>query len=267
MKSRILYEDNNIIVVHKPAGIATQTARVGQRDMVSEVKGYLACKEQGTALPQAKRNGLQTPYVGLIHRLDQPVEGILVFAKDKQSAAALSKQMTDDRMEKYYYAVVCGQDFPDKGELADYLIKDGKTNTSRIVPKEVKGAKPAKLSYEILRRQPAGMPDEGEKQIALAKIHLQTGRHHQIRVQMRGAGMSLLGDYKYADEEAVRLSERMKIKEIALCAYRLEFEHPWARRKMQFQITPEGKSFSAFSFVKDEKIAMQESAGRLSFSE
>lgn len=267
MKSRILYEDNNIIVVHKPAGIATQTARVGQRDMVSEVKGYLACKEQKTASTQAKRNGLQTPYVGLIHRLDQPVEGILVFAKDKQSAAALSKQIVDDRMEKYYYAVVCGQDFPDKGELADYLIKDGKTNTSRIVPKEVKDAKLAKLSYEILSRQPAGMPDGGEKQIALVKIHLQTGRHHQIRVQMRGAGMSLLGDYKYADEGVVGLSERMKIKEIALCAYRLEFEHPGARRKMQFQITPEGKSFSVFSFVKDEKIAMQENADRLSFSE
>lgn len=246
MKSRILYEDNNIIVVHKPAGIATQTARVGQRDMVSEVTGYLACKEQETVLPQVKSES-KIPYVGLIHRLDQPVEGILVFAKDKQSAAALSKQIADDRMEKYYYAVVCGQDFPDKGELADYLLKDGKTNTSRIVPKEVKGAKPAKLCYEILKRKQTEASDGEIKQIALARIHLQTGRHHQIRVQMHHAGMDLLGDYKYAERTAVSLSEHMKIKEIALCAYRLEFDHPKTKRNMQFEIMPEGKSFGIFT--------------------
>lgn len=263
MKSRILYEDNNIIVVHKPAGIATQTARIGQRDMVSEVTGYLACKGQEAALPQAKRNESQIPYVGLVHRLDQPVEGILVFARDKQSAAVLSKQIADNRMEKYYYAVVCGQRFPDKGELVDYLLKDGKTNTSRIVPGEVKGAKIARLSYEIVNRKSVEVSDGGNQQLALAQIHLQTGRHHQIRVQMHHAGMSLVGDYKYADKITIGISEQMRVKEIALCAYKLEFEHPKTKRRMQFQIAPEGKSFSVFSFISDEKITMKTGAGKL----
>lgn len=246
MKSRILYEDNNIIVVHKPAGIATQTARIGQRDMVSEVTGYLAGKGQETGLPETKQKK-QIPYVGLVHRLDQPVEGILVFAKDQQSAAALSKQIADNRMEKYYYAVVCGQRFPDKGELVDYLLKDGKTNTSRIVPGEVKGAKIARLSYEIVNRKSVEISDGGNQQLALAQIHLQTGRHHQIRVQMHHAGMSLVGDYKYADKITVGISEQMRVKEIALCAYKLEFEHPETKRRMQFQILPEGNSFTIFS--------------------
>lgn len=249
-------------MVHKPAGIATQTARVGQRDMVSEVRSYLA---------SGGKTQRQPPYVGLVHRLDQPVEGILVFAKDKQSAAALSRQISEDsvkpqdmpqtaggssqrKMEKYYHAVVCGEQFPDEGELVDYLLKDGKTNTSRIVPKEVKDAKEARLSYRILCRQNAerlvqtaeavgGRP----RQLALAEIHLQTGRHHQIRVQMSQAGMSLLGDYKYADESTVALSGQMKIKEIALCACRLAFDHPISGERMQFEITPEGRSFQIFS--------------------
>lgn len=247
MKSRILYEDNNIIVVHKPAGIATQTARVGQRDMVSEVTGYLSCKGQKeTALPQAKQKKLQIPYVGLIHRLDQPVEGILVFAKDKQSAAALSRQIADDRMEKYYYAVVCGQEFPDNGELVDYLLKDTKTNTSGIVPKEIKGAKMARLSYKIINRKSVEILAGESRNLALAQIHLQTGRHHQIRVQMHHAGMSLLGDYKYADEATLAVSEQMRVKEIALCAYQLEFEHPKSGQRMQFQIVPESKIFQMF---------------------
>lgn len=249
MKLRILYEDNHIIVVHKPAGIATQTARVGQRDMVSEITAYLAGRDREGALTQSKDEESGIPYVGLVHRLDQPVEGILVFARNRQSAAALSRQIADDRMEKYYYAVICGQQFPDQGELTDYLLKDGKTNRSRIVPKEVKGAKFAKLDYKILKRQQAEAPEGAGKEIALAEIHLYTGRHHQIRVQMHSAGMSLLGDYKYADQETIRLSEQMRIKEIALCACRLEFEHPKTRRRMQFQVVPEGKSFAAFSTV------------------
>lgn len=251
MKSRILYEDSSIIVVHKPAGIATQTARVGQRDMVSEITNYLAeSMISGKSVLDDKLSGKQgvysRPYVGLIHRLDQPVEGILVFAKDKQSAAALSKQVADDKMEKCYYAVVCGQDFADRGELADYLLKDGKTNTSHIVPKEVKGAKAARLRYKILNRKTVDVSDGTRRQIALAEIQLQTGRHHQIRVQMRGAGMSLLGDYKYADESTARLSESLRIKDIALCAYKLGFDHPKSGKKMQFQIEPEGKVFHMF---------------------
>jgi 23S rRNA pseudouridine1911/1915/1917 synthase len=281
MKSRILYEDNNIIVVHKPAGIATQTARVGQRDMVSEVTGYLAAKEKSVysagiawekPANKAKAGSGKLPYVGLVHRLDQPVEGILVFAKDKQSAAVLGRQVAEEsvqhldsspaegvkqtgtKMEKHYLAVICGEQFPDEGELLDYLLKDGKTNTSRTVPKEVKGAKEARLSYRILHRKSIGeivrsaeAAGGNSRQLALAEIHLQTGRHHQIRVQMSQAGMSLLGDHKYADKATIAISGQLKVKEVALCASYLSFTHPMSGERMQFEIKPEGKSFQIFS--------------------
>lgn len=247
---RILYEDNDIIVCHKPAGIATQTARVGQADMVSEITNYLAMAaknnvaSQGTGNKAGQATG-SSPYVGVVHRLDQPVEGILVFAKNRQAASLLSRQITENSMEKYYYAVVCGREFEPEGELTDYLLKDGKTNTSRIVPPEVKDAKKAVLDYKVLTE--TFLCDETEKdahyRIALAEIHLHTGRHHQIRVQMSHAGMSLLGDYKYADSETLKISERMRIKEIALCAYRLSFRHPGTGKVLEFRIEPEGRTF------------------------
>lgn len=271
-RERILYEDNDIIVCHKAAGIATQTARVGQADMVSEIINYLTRTAQGRKEAQNEhrmmggngqprnRDSRSAPYIGIVHRLDQPVEGILVFAKNKQAAAELSRQVTENRMEKYYCAVVCGREFQKSGELIDYLLKDGRTNTSRIVPPEVKDAKKAVLEYEIseemhlseyaFRRMVSEQTAESDKsphRIALAKIRLHTGRHHQIRVQMSHAGMSLLGDYKYADAETLKISEQMKVKEIALCAYHLSFKHPRTGEKMQFQIKPQGKSFQNYT--------------------
>lgn len=247
MKSHILYEDNSIIVCHKPAGIATQTARVGQQDMVSEVARYLASSGRNEADKRKKPGQNSRLYVGVVHRLDQPVEGILVFAKDKESAASLSGQIADDRTEKYYYAVVCGQEFAPGGELVDYLLRNGRTNTSEIVLKDVKDAKEARLSYEILQENAQCLSDGTEIKIALARIRLQTGRHHQIRVQLRGAGMSILGDYKYADETARQLSEQLQVKEIALCACEITFIHPKTGKKMNFKIRPEGKIFQLFS--------------------
>lgn len=241
MKSRILYEDEDMIVCHKPAGIATQTARVGQRDMISEITGYLTrCKkEKGEKLSAP-------PFVGVVHRLDQPVEGILVFAKNKQTAAALSHQIAGHHMEKYYNAIICGKDFKKQGELVDYMVKDGKTNMSRIVPKEVKDAKLARLSYQVLQEKKETTEEGEERTIGFVRIHLETGRHHQIRVQMKEAGMSLLGDYKYADEVTMKLSEQLQIKEIALCACELCLNHPKTGKRMHFQIQPEGKSFQIF---------------------
>lgn len=229
---RILYEDNDIIVCHKPAGIATQTARVGQADMVSEITNYLAMTTKGSS-----------PYVGVVHRLDQPVEGVLVFAKNRQASAELGRQIQENRMEKYYYAVVCGREFESSGELTDHLLKDGKTNTSRVVQPEVKEAKKAVLDYKIVAEQTCEEAADMALRIALVEIHLHTGRHHQIRVQMSHAGMSLLGDYKYAEPEVVKVSEQMNIKEIALCAYKLSFLHPGTGKLLQFQIEPEGRSF------------------------
>lgn len=239
IETRILYEDGTMIVCHKPAGIATQTARIGQRDMVSEVTGYLAGEQSA---------GRGVPYVGVIHRLDQPVEGILVFAKDKKAAGELSRQMTADEMGKYYQAVVCGKDIPPEGELVDYLLKDGRNNTSHVVPKEVKDAKLARLIYETEQKSEIKMPDTGEVlQIALLRIHLLTGRHHQIRVQLANAGMSLLGDHKYADSLARAVSETQKVREIALCAAELYLKHPRTGEKLNFRIEPEGKIFREMS--------------------
>ena len=119
MKTEILYEDNSILVIRKPAGLAVQSAGIGQADVVSELKSHLA------KLPDAGRPGKGEPYLGIVHRLDQPVEGLLVFAKDKKAAAALSKQLAEGALNKHYYAVLCG--YPDcpEGDLVDYLRKEG----------------------------------------------------------------------------------------------------------------------------------------------
>lgn len=242
-RNRILHEDSDMIVCHKPAGIATQTARVGQADMVSEIANYLASnKDSGVG---------KSPYVGVVHRLDQPVEGILVFAKNKTAAAVLGRQAAGEEMKKEYLALVCGEDMPEQGELKDYLLKDGRTNTSRVVPPEVKGAKQAWLSYEMIQHDlrealfPAqkDLPGGSLPRIMLVRICLHTGRHHQIRVQMANAGIPLLGDRKYAGKEALAMSEKLGIRETALCAYRLAFTHPKTGRQMQFEIRPEGAAF------------------------
>lgn len=247
IKDRIIYEDKDIIVCHKPAGIATQTARVGQADMASGIANYLAQKT-GAA-----------PYVGIVHRLDQPVEGIIVFAKNKRAAASLSRQITENGFEKYYYAVVCGRGFSSEGTLTDYLYQDGRTNTARIVPPEVKGAQKAVLDYklvQIMPYRPQGYRDltnadtarggaDDPLQIAVVMIRLHTGRHHQIRVQMSNAGMSLIGDRKYADAAAALISGQMHVGEIALCACRLVFTHPGTGSRLTFEIEPENKVFQA----------------------
>ena len=228
-KEQILYEDKDIIVCYKPAGIATQTAKVGQRDMVSEVSNYLGA------------------HVKLVHRLDQPVEGILVFAKNQRAAGELSRQITSNQMEKYYYAVIALNQrtdiyTSDEITLVNYLYKDNKSNTSYIVTKDNSGAKRAELRYTVLDQIP-------DKNIALARIKLLTGRHHQIRVQMSNAGMSLLGDYKYADENTRQLSDLLGQKNVALCAYKLIFNHPTTGKRMTFHKDPTGEIFQNFSSI------------------
>ncbi|MDE7179123.1 MAG: RNA pseudouridine synthase [Lachnospiraceae bacterium] len=263
-KTKILYEDNDLLVCHKPAGIATQTARIGQADMASEMENYLARNLPGSN----RRDSLVRPHIHVVHRLDQPVEGILVFAKQAQAAAALSAQAAGEGMEKEYLALAC--DLRGEGErkqsgiLTDYLIKDGKTNISHAVPSEVKGAKEARLRYDILREEfpevlfphkkdgdGFSLEDRTEKgrlRCEVIKIRLYTGRHHQIRVQLANAGMPLLGDRKYADHAAVVLSENLGIREIALCAYRLSFCHPRTGERLHFEIMPEGAAFRGISF-------------------
>ena len=228
MEIDILYEDGQLLVCRKPAGVPVQSGKVGQKDMVSILRNYRNGKEGDT-------------YIGLVHRLDQPVQGVMVFAKTKMAAAGLSRQITDGRMKKQYLAVTCGKPMKKQGALVDYLLKDGRTNTSSIVPEGTKGAKRAELRYRIIAETPG---------YALAEIDLLTGRHHQIRVQMAGAGMPLAGDRKYNLSDAGQTE-----KYVALAAHRLSFEHPVLKKEICFEGKPEGvifKKFESFQEKTDE---------------
>ena len=223
MQTKIIYEDAHILVVHKPAGLATQSAKVGQKDMVSELKTYLSKQER-------KASG--APYLGVVHRLDQPVEGLLVFAKTKEAAGKLTAQLAGGTLNKQYYAIVCGKPGEESGELVDYLRKDG--NLAKISTVQDKEARKAVLQYKVL----SGTQVEGEEGISLLDIHIDTGRFHQIRVQLANVGWPILGDGKYGSEQSMDVSKKIKIRNVALYAYRLELKHPTTGKKLEFSIEP-----------------------------
>ena len=234
IRDYILYEDKDILVCHKPAGLAVQNARVGSMDMESLLKNYIAQKVPG-----------KMPYLGIIHRLDQPVEGVLVFALNPKAAANLSRQMTAGKIKKTYLAVTEGTVKVKSAKLVDWLKKDGRTNSSAVVEGGTSGAKKAILSYEVLEtwKNKEDAQDCGERN--LIRIDLDTGRHHQIRVQMAHHGMPLWADGKYKKKEEMLEAEQGTA--IGLCAWRLEFTHPKTGKKMKFEVQPEGACFQEFS--------------------
>lgn len=234
MRTEILYEDNSILVIRKPAGLAVQSARIGQADVVSELKSYLA-KQAGT--------GHGEPYLAVIHRLDQPVEGVLVFAKEKKAAAALTKQLSEGTLNKQYYAVLCGYPDASEGELVDYLRKEGSVAVA-VTGREQNfpDAKIAKLHYRILEKLEQPMP------MSLVDVCIETGRFHQIRVQFAHAGCPLLGDTKYGNTSADTQSGSLSYRGVALCAYLLEFVHPASGKKMSFRVKPQNPAFEKFTF-------------------
>lgn len=210
----IIFEDKFIIICKKPAGIPTQTPKSGVADIVSLLKNYRISKGE-------------EPYLGLVHRLDQPVEGVMVFAKDKKSAASLSAQMQNGIFEKYYYAMVHGIPSPASATLEDYLLRNGKTNVSVIVPKGTAGAKRAELFYETV---------QSRDDKSLLRIRLKTGRHHQIRVQLAQLGHPIIGDKKYGKNTPGYLP-------LGLCSYHIGFKHPATGEKIVYEIEPGGKAF------------------------
>lgn len=255
MNLKIIFEDEHVIVCYKPSGVPTQTSKLGEQDMVSLLKNYLYQKqtenrkELCTANAHPARNQKE-PYVAVIHRLDQPVEGLLVFAKTPFAAKELSKQVQGAGFGKYYKAVLWGVPKDLLGTLEDYLVKDGRTNTSRVCDKGEKDAKKAVLHYEVLgackENEQVGKvnncPGKNEietRAISLVKIKLDTGRHHQIRVQMANMGCPIWGDSKY---NTAAIQDR-RWRQIALCAYKLEFVHPKTKKSMEFEIEPEGEGF------------------------
>lgn len=221
MNLHILHEDEHIIVCYKPAGIPTQTKKPGEQDMVSLLK-----------------NHLKGGYVAVIHRLDQPVEGLLVFAKTPLAAKELNKGLQGAGFGKHYKAVLWGVPTRKKATLEDYLVKDGRTNISRVCEPSEADAKKAILSYGVIA---TGKDDS--KDISLVKVKLETGRHHQIRVQMANLGCPIWGDTKY---NTAAVQDR-RFRHIALCAYRLEFIHPKTKKQMEFEIEPKGEGFSNIS--------------------
>ena len=221
---QIKYEDDQILVFHKPAGLAVQTSRLGQKDVVSILKNYRAARQE-------------MPYIAPINRLDQPVEGLLLLAKTKEAAAELTTRLKAHQMDKCYRAVVCNdRNQPllagEEGGLTDYLLKDGKTNCSKVVKKGTPGAKEAILKYRVIK---------ADENLAELYIELLTGRHHQIRVQLANASLPILGDFKYGRKDASDVSG-MKIS-LALCSVKISFMHPKNRKKMEFEIEPKNPAF------------------------
>ena len=216
MGLNILFEDDHVLVVKKDAGIPVQAGKLRMMDLQGLIKNELY---------RRNRKGGE-PYLGQIHRLDQPVEGVMVFAKTPFAAGALSEQVTDGRMKKHYLALLCGKPSEDSGKLVDYLVKDGRTNTSSVVKSQEKDAKRAELNYQVLKRN---------EETTLVEVELITGRHHQIRVQMANAGWPLYGDTKYNPQ----FQEVTEHVQTALCAYKLSFVHPKTKKVMEFCIEPD----------------------------
>jgi len=217
-KINIIYEDNHLLVIEKPINIPVCEDESKDIDLLTILKQYI----------KEKYNKPGNVYLGLVHRLDRPVGGIMVFAKTSKAASRLSKKEREKKLKKTYYAVVENQLKP-KDTLKDYLIKDEKTNISKTTTKD-KG-KEAILNYEIINKK---------DNLNLVKINLITGRSHQIRVQFSSRNNPLYGDQKY-NKNAIPNTN------IALFAKVLEFEHPITKEKIKFEIElPKRYPFNIF---------------------
>lgn len=223
----LIHEDEHILVCKKPAGLATQTASSRQLDLVSILKRYLYSINPS--------NG--EPYLGIIHRLDQPVRGLLVFAKTPLAAKVLSQQVQNHSFGKFYLALLTTAPQKDADTWTHYLLKDSKTNTSQACTSDTPGSKRACLQYKVLSPDEnthyALFSDIGKnlESYPLVEIQLETGRHHQIRVQTSHMQCPILGDAKYglSDSDSTWSA-------IALCAYKLNFKHPLSGNVLTFEL-------------------------------
>lgn len=213
-KLKVIYEDNHIIVVEKPVNVPSQGDKTGDIDMLTIIKEYL----------KEKYNKPGNVYLGLIHRLDRPVGGVMVFAKTSKAAGRLSEQVREKIFQKTYLVVVNGKMEKKHGKLEDYLLKNERSNMSKVVKEGTKNAKFASLDYEELKYNE-------EINLSALKINLHTGRHHQIRVQLSSRNHSIYGDQKYGG--------RGHGKQIALWAYMLKIIHPITKEEIILKSIPE----------------------------
>lgn len=211
---KVIYEDNHIIVVEKPANIPSQGDKTGDLDMLTIIKAYL----------KEKYNKPGNVYLGLVHRLDRPVGGVMVFAKTSKAASRLSEQVREKVFKKKYLVIVNGKFEEKKGTLKDYLLKNERLNKSRVVEEGTKNSKYAELDYEVLKY-------DKEQNLSLLKINLHTGRHHQIRVQLSNRNHSIYGDAKY--------NGRGSARQLYLWAYELTIQNVISKEEMTFTAIPE----------------------------
>lgn len=230
LEPKIIYEDNHIIVVIKPHNISVQEDESKDPDMLTIIKNYI----------KERDNKPGNVFLGLVHRLDRPTGGVMVFAKTSKAASRLSKELKDKNLRKHYLCVVNGKPQIASNRLVTYLKKDEKTNTVKIAPKLEDGSKEAILEYELV---------ESKNQFSLIEVNLITGRSHQIRVQMSSQlNVPIFGDFKYGDKEHGG--------NLALWAYELTFTHPTTKENMRFRVAPDytNPAFKLFEATIEKKI-------------
>ena len=218
---KILYEDNHLIVCIKPAGVLSQSDGSGSPDMLTILKRYIKEKYEKPG----------EVYLGLVHRLDRPVSGVMVFARTSKAASRLSEQIRTRRVEKLYRCVVSGV-LEGSGRLENYISKDEDRNIVTVIDSEKPGFKASYLDYRAIASKDG---------MTLAEVKLGTGRSHQIRAQMAHNGYPLVGDQKYGQKDD-------RCKDIALESFKLSFEHPVKRESIAFEAPmPQGFPWKLFA--------------------
>ncbi len=214
----VLYEDNHIIAVYKPAGMLVQGDHSGDPTLMDEVKYFL----------KQKYNKPGNVFLGMVHRLDRPVAGIVLFGKTSKGAARLSEQIRSHTIQKIYHALVIGEPKEPRGTLVNYLKKDTDKNFVKVYDIAVEGALRAELDYEVV---------ESKNGKSLVKIFLKTGRPHQIRTQLSHIGCPIVGDVKYGAPSQIEIeSEGEKHTVLALCATSVTFKLATSDEKKTLEI-------------------------------
>ncbi len=227
----VLYEDNHVIVVLKPQNVPSCEDETKDKDLLTVIKEHIKEKE----------NKQGNVYVGLVHRLDRPTGGVMVYAKSSKAAARLSEQMQNGDFEKKYAAVLAGELKTKRATLTNYLKKNPINNMVYVCPPVTEGAKFAELEYDVL---------EEKSGLTLALIKLHTGRSHQIRVQMANVGAPVYGDMRYGGEKA-------KKGKLALWAVSLSFTHPVSKERLCFKIQPPADIIPWKYFDTEKTLSME----------
>lgn len=227
MELNIIYEDKHVLCMVKPPGVPSQSDKTNDEDLMSQALKYLSTKET-------------KPYLGLIQRLDRPVGGVIVYAKNEFANKELSKQVQLRQTQKEYFAVVCGKPENEKAVLEDYIKKLKTINMAKITTADDKLGKIATLEYEVLD----SVETEEYGTLTLLKIKLLTGRHHQIRVQLSNALMPVWGDNKYNKV----FMKKKEFTQIALWSYKFGFKHPKTKKYTEYTALPDSYPFTLFKF-------------------